>query len=374
VTGIATIASGSFEDLGAATVEDMTVVAMLTSVADRESPRRGHTARITLRAVDSDGRAIGPARTLSSRASSIGGVAMAPGAAPEDQAAVAWVTREPGGSTLRIARLDRSGHMTREAELARPRGEASDVVLASAEDGWIVAWVDGREGHGEVYATKVDRDLKPGRARRVTTGPGDAADLALAVRGDVVWLAWSDPRDNPREGVADVFVTTLHARDASRAGEEVRVLATARHSRSPQIVPTPDGGALVAWIEDAPTGLDGPASAMVARIDASLRVSGTPAALPLGADEQPTAIALMADRDGARAVVARAGRTGVTLDALHLDADGTPSNPPWHLIDLDAPASFDIALALAGNALLFDDVSGAPGGRRIRRATLDWGR
>lgn len=374
VTGIATIASGPFEDLAAAMVGDVTVVAMLTGPSGGDSSRHGQACRITLRAVDADGRPIAPTRILSSHASSVGGVAMAPGAAPEDEAAAAWVTREGGAAALHVARLDRTGHLTREAELARPRAEASDVVLASAEDGWIAAWVDGREGNGEVYAAKVDRDLKhPGRARRVTSGPGDAADIALAVRGDVVWLAWSDPRDNPREGVADVFVTTLHARDASRAGEEVRVMATARHSRSPRIVPTPEGGALVAWIEDAPTGLDGPATAMVARLDASLRVTGTPAALRLGADEQPTAIALTANREGARAVVAQAGRAGVTLDAFRLDVESAAWSAPWHLLDLDAPASFDIALALAGNALLFDDVSGASGGRRIRRATLGWG-
>ena len=56
----------------------------------------------------------------------------------------------------------------------------------------------------------------------------------------------------------------------------------------------------------------------------------------------------------------------------------------WPLVDLDAPGSFDVALALAGDALVFDDVGvTAPGGtavasgtgaHRVRRAAVEWHR
>jgi hypothetical protein len=43
---------------------------------------------------------------------------------------------------------------------------------------------------------------------------------------------------------------------------------------------------------------------------------------------------------------------------------------PWPLIDLDAPAAFDVTFALAADALVFDDVGAGPTDRRLRRAAV----
>jgi len=70
--------------------------------------------------------------------------------------------------------------------------------------------------------------------------------------------------------------------------------------------------------------------------------------------------------------VAHGGPDGLTLDALRLAADGTPATRSSTLLDLDAPSSFDVALAVAANAVVFDDVGQTPGDHRVRRAAVDW--
>ncbi len=136
-----------------------------------------------------------------------------------------------------------------------------------------------------------------------------------------------------------------------------------------------DGSALVAWIEDAPTGVDAAGSAMIARVDTAGHVLGAPAALELAGEGRPTAVVLSAAPIGGavRAVVARATRDELTLDALSLGDDGKTASPPWPLVDLDAPASFDVALTLAGDALVYDDAGATPDDRRVRRALVSWG-
>jgi hypothetical protein len=379
VTGIATVASGlPYTDLAAARTGETSLVATLTGPVESSTSQKAERARgatILVHAIDDEGRPLSPPATLSSRAVPVGGVAIAPGTRPEDAAAIAWVKRDDGDPQVHVAIVDRRGKRSSESQLTTAKGDASSVAIAQAQDGWLVAWVDARDGNGEVYVTKIGRDLaRLVRERRITHAPGDAADVAIAVRGASGWLAWSDPRETPREGLGDIYVVKVHPEDASRASDEVRVLSTAPHSRSPQIAPLADGGALVAWIEDAPTGIEGPGGAMVARLDVDARVIGGPAKLPLYAQGRPTSLVLAETGDGARAVIARASGDTVSLDALSLASDGTPTTRPWPLLDLDAPAPFDVALAFSGEALFFDDVGVGRGIYRIRRATISWRR
>ncbi|HEX8790238.1 MAG TPA: hypothetical protein VF765_04750 [Polyangiaceae bacterium] len=382
VAGVVTVASGQpFADVATATVGDRTFVAMITSSVDAVLPRRkrrggGGTggATVTMRPLDRDGLPAGPAASLTSRGVSAGGVAIASAAKPEDGAAVAWVGRDGGDAQVHVARLDKRGRRVNEVQLTTATGEASDVAIAWAGDGWLVAWVDARDGNGEVYATKVDHDLqRTAREERITRAPGDAADVALVVRGDTAWLAWSDPRESPTEGIGDIYATTLRTRDARRAGDEVRVLATAAHSRSPRLALAGDG-ALVAWIEDPPTGVDAPGTAEIARLDASAHVVGAGQRLPLAGSGSPASLVLESTGDGVRAFAARSSGQDVTIDAVGLHADGTAASPPWTLVDLDAPSSFDVAMSVSDDAVFFDDIGAAPADHRIRRATVAWGR
>jgi hypothetical protein len=368
-SGIVTLASGSaFIDMAAAKTGDTTLVVTLADGGEVASARRLR-GTVALRAFDETGRPLETGTTLTKRAVFVGRVAIATTSSTE--AAIAWVALDGRDSQVHIARVDSHGHVLKEAQITKVKGDRSSVAIVWADEGWLVAWVDTRDGNGEVYATKMDRNLKRiAPVRRITDAPGDAADVSLSASGETAWLAWSDPRESPKEGIGDVFVTTLSAHDAKRQGEEVRVLATAAHSRSPELAVV-EGGALIAWIEDAPPGIEAPAAALLARLDMSGRVVGVPASLGLAELGRPTNIALTSFPRGAQAVVARSADAGVTLDAFSLSPDGR-QQPPWPIADLDAPPSFDVVLALAGGAAFFDDVGASATEHRVRRVAVSW--
>jgi len=383
VLAVETLASGRpFDDVAADRLDDSTVVATLIPAADASAgtdDRGWRGAVVTTRMLDRDGRVRGVPSTLSLRAIAAGGVAVSAGARPEDGAVVAWVGRDARDPQVHLAHLDRRGHRNNEVQLTTAKGDASSVALAWADDGWLVAWVDARDGNGEVYATKVDRDLtRVGREQRITNAPGDASDVTLARSGDLAWVAWSDPRDSPRDGIADIYAAALRTHDAKRVGEDVRVLETATHSRSPQVIALDGGeGAMLAWIEEAPGSLDGPGAAFVARLDRSAHVVGSPAELPLVAAGRPTTVALAPPGRGAsavRALVARSTSDSVQIDAVLVGLDGTPAGPSYPLLDLDAPPTFEVSLACPRDAVFYIDVGDSPADHRVRRAEVAWSR
>ncbi len=380
LANVRTVASGtSLEDLGATRLGDKTFVATLAAQVEGSHAKRRHAgSAISTFMIEDDGAGLVEPKQISTRVASIGGVSVAPGADRNDGAVVAWIFGAVSGThasgEVRLAQVSESGRVLRNLRLATADGDASRVAIAWAGDGWLVAWVDGRDGGGQVYATKVGRQLQhTARNERITHAAVGAADIALAVRNDVAWIAWGDARESPREGIADIYATTLHVADGSRAGDEVRVLATARHSRSPALAAVSDSRALVAWIEDAPSGVDALAVGMIGCLDRRANVVRAPVELPLGGAGQPASIALASAEDEVHAVVARSGTGGgVTLDGIRLGASGAPLAPPWPLVVLDAPATVDVSLAMAGNDIVYSDVVPGPGQRRIRQAKVAW--
>lgn len=399
LTGVETIASGpAFADLATTRAGDTTFLAALAlpkvDARDRgqEPSARTDGAIVSLSVLDASGHALAPTAVVSSRAVGVGGLALAAAARADDGVAVAWVKRDAGDPQVHVARFDRHGKRLREVQLTSEKGDASSVSIVAVEGGWVVAWVDGRDrhdGHGEVYAARVDTQLdRASHEERITTGAGDASDVALAVaplaRSDApVWLAWSDSRDSPGEGLGDIYVTQLRQSDARRTGDESRVLATARHSRTPQLVAWPlgaagaegAGGATLGWLEEGPAGIEGPAAFMTVRLDGAARRVGEVTKLPMPSGSTPTAVTL-AIEDGAhriaRAVVARATNGAVTLEATRMGVDGATLGATSALLDLEAAPPFDVALSLSGDAVLFDDAGGEAGKHRIRRAAIDW--
>ncbi|HWL84580.1 MAG TPA: hypothetical protein VNO21_02190, partial [Polyangiaceae bacterium] len=216
-------------------------------------------------------------------------------------------------------------------------------------------------------------------SERVTRAPGDASDLTILTQGDHVWLAYADPRDSPHDGFSDVYVSLLRASDAKRLNE-VRVLATAAHSRSPALAATADGGVAVGWIEEAPMGAEPDKSAaygaMVAWIDGKgaplgrepIRTGGVGPGFPTAITFDARGVAT-ADKP-LRAILARSSRDDLSLDALELplNAQGAPRVFP--LMTLSGPPSLDIALAFLEGALFYND--GPPGEERVRRMLVGW--
>jgi hypothetical protein len=377
---VTTLAQGEpYADVAVAKVGDGSVVALLTTALDDASQKKNGAesagATITTRQLDAKGVPVGAPFTLSTRALTIGGVAIAPGATPEDGAAIAWVAREAGDPQVHVTRVDKRGKRQNDVQLTTTKGDAADVAIAWAGGGWIVAWVDWRGGNGEVFATKVGPDLsRIAREERLTDAPGDASDVTLLARGDAVWLAWTDPRESPADGFADVFVTQVRAKDAKRAADEQRVLASAAHSRSPVLAGTGEN-VWIAWIEEAPAGADAQSSvahgAMLARLDERGKPKGGLFKVRAAGDGFPSAITIEGTDTGLRGVLARGDKEQLELDSMELRAgDAAPRAFP--LLTLDGPPSLDASLVLHEGALYYYDDGPEPGDRRARRASILW--
>lgn len=365
---VAAIASGeSVVDIGAAKIGTATVLATLTTKNEKAQP-----LSLTTRILDASGNASAPI-VLSTKALAIGGVAVAAAEKPEDGGAVAWVARENGDPEVHVTRIDKKGKRTNDVQLTTVKGDASDVTITWAGNGWVVAWVDGRDGNGEVYATKVDLGLmRIAREERITNAVGDASDLVAHAKGDLVWLAWADTRESPKDGMADVFVGAVKMRDAKRAVDETRVLATAAHSRTPQLV-AGEAGMYVAWIEEAPLGNETPGAsgfgALFTTIDPQGKVTAKPQRMPLAGDGAASSVAIEAPGGKLRAVVARSTADSISLDAIDLGAQAPRG---FSILTLDGPPSLDVAMVMHEGALFFNDDGPSPQDKRARRARIAW--
>jgi hypothetical protein len=365
---VAAIASGeSVVDIATTKVGTSTLLATLTTKNEKAQP-----LSLTTRVLDASGNASAPI-VLSNKALAVGGVAVAAAEKPEDGGAVAWVARENGDPEVHVTRIDKKGKRTSDVQLTTVKGDASDVTITWAGNGWIVAWVDGRHGNGEVYATKVDLALtRISREERITNAPGDASDLVAHAQGDLVWLAWADTRESPKDGMADVFVTAVKMRDAKRAVDETRVLATAAHSRTPQLVAGANGIHL-AWIEEAPLGNETPGAsgfgALWTTIDPQGKVTAKPQRMPLAGDGAASSVAIEAPGGKLRAVVARSTSDSISLDAVDLAAQ-TPRG--YSILTLDGPPSLDVAMVMHEGVLFFNDDGPSSQDKRARRARIAW--
>ncbi len=368
----AVLTGESVLDIASTSFGNAHVVATL-STSPALGARRGGGGEATLatRMIDESG-APQPPTILSTRALPASGVAIARGATPADGGAIAWVARDNGDPEVHVTRIDKRGRKVADLQLTTTKGDATDVTITWAGGGWIVAWVDGRDGNGEVYATKVSADLaRVAREERITKAPGDASDLVAVAHGETVLLAWADPRESPKDGVADVFVSAVSARDAKRAMDEHRLLSTAAHSRTPHLASGPDG-VYIAWIEEAPMGSATPGAsgfgAFWAKLDDGARPTDKPVRIPLAGEGAATSVTLDAS-PALHAVVARSTPDALVLDAADLS---TPSTAAAPLITLDGPPSLDVALVLEGGVLYFNDEGPQVADRRARRARIAW--
>jgi len=363
-----------FADLAAAREGDGSIVALLAAAND-ETAKRDDVATIEVHAFDANGASAGEG-TITKRALASGGVAIATTEKPEDGAAVAWVARDGGDPQVHVARTDKAGKLVHDVQLTNAKGDASDVAIAWTGEQWVVAWVDARDGNGEVYATTLDRAGRTvGRGQRITNAPGDASDTAILATPNGVWLAWADPRESPQDGFADIYAAQLRPRDATRVGEDARVLATAAHSRSPALAARGNDIAL-GWIEEAPMGADPKTSraygAMFAWLAPSGHAASDPQRLPVAGDGFPTALAFDGSNGALHCVLARAETDMIVLDGIDLSSDRDVTAYP--LVTLDGPPSLDVALGVVGGSLFWNDESADAETRRVRRATVRWTR
>lgn len=325
-------------------------------------------ALLQVRALPETGAAL-PAETISIRARSPGGVALAAAAAGSSEALLAWTAIDFKLPQVFLTVLDAKGKKLRQRMLTRGPGDKTDLSVTGVGDGWVVAWIDERNGDPEVYAARVNRLLQNvGPEKRITNTAGTASDVALLRRSGDALVAWSDARDKDRPGVGDIFVASLKAADASLVGKEQIVAKTPHHSRSP-VLAALGKGALLGFIEERVSeGESGAeAEARVVEIGEDGRPVGNSTPLALKG-VTPTTMALDCQGDACRVLLGVTRGTSAELWAG--EWAGGKVTAPVRLMALSSPASVSVTPSLLGRELVFGDRAGNEG--RPRRALIDW--
>jgi hypothetical protein len=310
-----------------------------------------------------------PPQTLSLRARSLGGVAIAAGEPARNEALVVWSAIDAGQPQVFCTLVDAAGKRLQQRMLTRRKGEVSDVAVTFVGDGFVVGWVDERDGDPEVYAAKVNRMLmRVGPEQRVTKVKGAAADLTLLARGDHVIAAWADARNAEPEGWADIYTARLKSADASPLGGEQRVASTRLHSHSPAL------GALgtstvLAWIDSTPesTLAGDDTGVRIVRLDAEAKAAGNPALLTPSSGVA-TAVSLDCSAERCRGVLSVDAAGSSELAGFEWKSDAAPR--PRRLLTLTGPAAQLVSPVLLGSEAFFADLVDHKA--RVRRMGIVW--
>lgn len=306
-----------------------------------------------------DGKEPSAAETISLRARSLGGVAIAPGAPEHQEAMLVWTAVDAGQPQLFATILGADGKKARQKMLTRSPGEKSDVAVAFAGDGWLVGWVDERHGDPELYAAKFNRYFqRVGPERRLTNARGVATGVAMAAAGTRVVVVWSDARQSDQPGSADPHALLLEARDGSPIGSEVVLATTRPHSFCPAVARVGDE-LVVAWLEGDGGGI------RIGRLDSAAKL---PAPATIAVAGSPTALAL-ACSEGCRVVAAvDRGEQGELVTA-EWSAQAGPG-AVRRVSRLPGPAGQAASPALIGDEVIFADQVREQG--RVRRMLVEW--
>jgi hypothetical protein len=244
-------------------------------------------------------------------------------------------------------------------------------------DGWITAWADTRDGNTEIYAAKLDRALnKTVQDQRITNAPGDSVEVQIAVRGKDAFLVWSDARSNPDDGKGDIFLARLDATTLKKAAPEVKLFASAAHSRTPQIAKA-GKGFVVTWIEDPEGGRAGAdtgqqAGLRVAQLDENGTLIGVPQLVRADGQSTVTSATLGCSATACRGVLTASAGDAMTLGAFEL----SPGAPPGAVKTFAAltgatqDASPVFSSSSATSLFFADDAVGGTG--RVRWMQIAW--
>jgi hypothetical protein len=306
--------------------------------------------------------------TLSYRADSPGGVALAPGDAARGITMVAWVGIDNKIPQAFVTTIGADGKKIAQKMITHAKVGVSDVAIAQVSEGWVVAFVDEAENVSEVHAMKIDatgRVLVP--ERRIGGTTATSTSVQLLPRGDYVFAVWSEAR-GPSAGVADVFATRLAGKDLAAAGPEHPLAQTPANSRSPALAAFGDG-AVVAWVEDSSrTGEQAAASLMLVRLDSGAEV--TPGSLVTESlDGSVDSVGLSCA--GAVCHVAAMVSSGAGSHVQAFDWRGTGDIRATTLVNVGGPAHGAVAPVLVEGDVFYADPN-AKGDASIRRMSIDW--
>lgn len=314
----------------------------------------------------------GNSRSISIRARSLGGVALAPANGASDTLVV-WSALDAKQPQVFLTRVGPDGHKIAQRMLTHSRGEITDVAATAVDQGWCVGWVDSRHGNPELYAVGIGRTLNPrGAQQRLTETGSSATGLRLLRRKDAVWAIWAEATDPRRPGRSELYLRKLALSDAHPLSSAERLVQSSMSAHSPELAGFGDGGAVVAWIESEPRAETVETSARVrlARLDDEGRIAGTPAEVAVSGGS-PLAVGVDCDRTKCHgAVTVDVGARG-ELRAFVFDPTSGTVSRPRALLRGTGPADQAIYPVVAGDQIFSLDRIGSEK-TKILQTKVDW--
>lgn len=305
--------------------------------------------------------------SISLRARSLGGVAMAESASSDFL--LGWTAIDAQVPQVFLTLVGATGAKKQLKMLTRAPGEKSDVALARLTDGWAVSWVDERHQDPEIYAVKVGNDMNPAAPeQRLSESPGGAADLALVALGDQVLLAWGDTRASKQQGFANVYTRVVQSKDLAPLASEIVVERSPGHAHSIRLGRYREG-AVATWIESS--GGDRPSDkrpvVKVAQLNAQGRTAGEVRTLELPATSLGGLAMECNDKD-CHLIIA-----GEYDGTTHLWAAIVTGNDITHreLTTLTGSPTQEVTPAIAGESVFLAEQS-SEGQTRVRRLYVQW--
>lgn len=384
VSNRAVVASAEpLSELDAVRVGDISHVAWVTHFAEglggsvREpppdapgNPKQPMRAQLVVQRVDSKGASIDAPTIVSVRASSAGGVALAPSTKTND-VCVAWTAEDNGDPQVFLTRIGADGKRKLQRMITRAKGDAADVAIAPHDDGWIVAWVDWRDGNGEVYVTRVNQMLVPvGPERRITEAPGDASDVSLLVVGDEVLIAYGDSRDHATHGLANPYVQRLNASTLKRVLEERRIATSGLHTKGLRLSRAGQD-IIVGWLTETPPGTEPSdrGGVVIAKLDRETLRSSAEEARG-SASGTPISFGLDCEASTCHGAVTIPSGRGVEIEGVIWRPDGSVVRT-GRLARAGHPSAGFVPPVLLGDSFFFGD-RGPEGNHLIRRVEVEW--
>lgn len=301
--------------------------------------------------------------TISLRARSLGGVALAESASSDFL--LGWTAIDAQVPQVFLTLVSATGAKKQLKMLTRAPGEKSDAALARLDDGWAVGWVDERHQDPEIYAVKVGNTLTPvAPEQRLTSVPGGASDLALLALGDRVLLAWGDTRASKQQGFANVFTRLVQAKDLAPLGSESAIERSPGHAHSIRLGRTRDG-VTAAWIESR--GNSQPPVVKVALLNGQGRALGEVRALELPATNLGGLAMECTDKDCRLIVAGEYDGTSRLWAAIVSGAEITHRE----LTTLTGSPTQEVTPAIAGESVFLAEQS-SEGQTRVRRLYVQW--
>jgi hypothetical protein len=181
-------------------------------------------ARVDIFSVASQGDAPSP-QTISYRASSLPGLAIAPAGTPPDSSGIAWSAVDQGQPQLFMTRLSDDGKKLSQRMLTHKKGRLDEVALTAVDDGWLLTWMDERTNELELYASRVNKNLeRRGPEQRLTNRPGELSELVLVPMRDEAVVVYVASRRSAQKRGVDMFTRRIALSDARPIDDEHRIL------------------------------------------------------------------------------------------------------------------------------------------------------